>query len=49
VIVATGKYVLVTVKKGQLAPTPVPHMVREKLQPYVEEEGNGTRRQGSAR
>ena len=49
VIVATGKYVLVTVKKGQLAPTPVPNMLREKLQPYVEESSNGTRRQRSAR
>ena len=49
VIVATGKYVLVTVKKGQLAPTPVPNMLREKLQPYVEENSNGTRRQRSAR
>jgi acyl-CoA thioester hydrolase len=38
VIVATGKYVLVTVKKGQLSPIAVPKMVREKLMPYVEEE-----------
>ena len=49
VIVATGKYVLVTVKKGLLAPTPVPDMLREKLQPYVEEKSNGTRRQRSSR
>ena len=37
-IVASGKYVLVTVKKGQLRPTAVPSMLREKLLPYVEEE-----------
>ncbi|MDQ6801453.1 MAG: acyl-CoA thioesterase, partial [Acidobacteriota bacterium] len=49
VIVATGKYVLVTVKKGQLVPTPVPDMLREKLQPYVEEKRNGTGRQKSSR
>ena len=49
VIVATGKYVLVTVKKGQLAPTPVPAMLREKLQPYVEEKNDGTRRKRSTR
>src|SRR5439155_11183985 len=36
VVVATGKYVLVTVKKGQLRPIAVPKMVREKLLPYVE-------------
>jgi YbgC/YbaW family acyl-CoA thioester hydrolase len=49
VIVATGKYVLVTVKKGQLVPTPVPEILREKLKPYVEETDNGTRRQRSTR
>jgi acyl-CoA thioester hydrolase len=38
VIVATGKYVLVTVKKGQLTATDVPRMLREKLSPYLEEE-----------
>jgi acyl-CoA thioesterase FadM len=38
VIVATGKYVLVTVKKGQLRPIAVPTVLREKLMPYVEEE-----------
>ena len=35
VIVATGKYVLVTVKRGEFRPCPVPHEVREKLAPYV--------------
>ncbi len=49
VIVATGKYILVTVKKGQLAPIPVPTMLREKLQPYVEEKANGTRHKRSSR
>jgi YbgC/YbaW family acyl-CoA thioester hydrolase len=49
VIVATGKYVLVTVKKGLLTPAPVPDMLREKLQPYVEEKSNGTRHQRSSR
>ena len=40
-----GKYVLVTVKKGQLRPIAVPSMLREKLLPYVEEErGTGYRR-----
>ena len=34
-IVATGKYVLVTVKKGQLRPIAVPALVREKLMPYA--------------
>jgi len=37
VVVATGKYVLVTVKKGALAPTPVPDVLRRTLAPYVEE------------
>lgn len=36
-VVATGKYVLVAVKKGQLRPVAVPSVVREKLLPYVEE------------
>ena len=47
VIVATGKYVLVTVKKGQLRPIAVPSMLREKLSPYVEEE-RGSRHQRSS-
>ncbi len=37
VVVASGKYVLVTVKKGELTTTSVPDLLREKLGPYVEE------------
>ncbi len=37
VVVASGKYVLVTVKRGEFRPTPVPAVLREKLAPYVEE------------
>lgn len=36
IVVATGKYVLVTVRKGELTPVPVPAAVREKLASYVE-------------
>ena len=36
-IVATGKYVLVTVKRGEFKPTPIPPALREKILPYVEE------------
>ncbi len=43
VVVATGRYVLVTVKKGELKPIPVPKMLREKLTPYVEEESAARR------
>lgn len=35
-VVATGKYVLVCVKRGEFKPAPVPQVVREKLAPYVE-------------
>ncbi|HEX9493387.1 MAG TPA: thioesterase family protein [Thermoanaerobaculia bacterium] len=49
IVVASGKYVLVTVKKGQLIPTGVPKMVREKLLPYVEERNDGTGRRKSSR
>ncbi|HUP50793.1 MAG TPA: thioesterase family protein [Thermoanaerobaculia bacterium] len=35
VAVATGKYVLVTVARGQFRPTPVPELVRTKLGPYL--------------
>jgi len=49
IVVASGKYVLVTVKKGQLIPTAVPKMVREKLLPYVEERNDGTGRRRSSR
>src|ERR1043165_4725503 len=36
-VVADGKYVVVAVKKGEFAPTPVPQTLREKLALYVEE------------
>ena len=36
-VVATGKYVLVAVKKGQFKPTPVPEFLRTTLARYVEE------------
>lgn len=35
-IVATGKYILVCVKRGEFRPTAVPQFVREKLARYVE-------------
>jgi len=41
VVVATGKYVLVSVEKGSFASVPVPLAVREKLAPYVEVESIG--------
>ena len=37
VIVATGKYVLVAVARGEFRPTPVPDLVRERLTPYLEQ------------
>jgi YbgC/YbaW family acyl-CoA thioester hydrolase len=37
VIVATGKYVLAAVKRGEFRPMRVPDFVREKLAPYVAE------------
>ena len=40
IVVATGKYILVSVKKGEFKPTPVPDAVRQALAPYVEEEIN---------
>lgn len=39
-VVATGKYILVSVRKGEFKPAPVPDVVREALAPYVEEEIN---------
>lgn len=36
VVVATGKYILVAVKRGEFKPTAVPDVVRERLAPYVE-------------
>ena len=38
VTVATGKYILVSVRKGELTAVPVPDEVRKKLAPYVEGE-----------
>ena len=35
-VVARGKYVLVSVGKGEFRPMPVPDVVRERLAPYVE-------------
>lgn len=36
VIVATGRYILVTVGHGEFKPVPVPPEVRTRLAPYVE-------------
>ena len=36
-VVASGKYVVVAVRKGEFAPVPVPQTMREKLAAYVEE------------
>lgn len=36
-VVATGKYVLAAVRKGEFKAVPVPDAVREKLAPYVED------------
>jgi acyl-CoA thioester hydrolase len=36
VVVATGRYILVCVRQGEFKPVPVPDVVREKLEPYVE-------------
>jgi len=38
-IVATGKYILVTVGRGEFKPMPVPAAIRERLEPYVERPG----------
>ncbi len=37
VVVATGKYILVSVKKGEFKPAPVPEELRRALATYVEE------------
>lgn len=42
VMVAAGKYVLVTVKKGQLRPVAIPALLRERILPYSEEEKLGS-------
>jgi len=36
VIVATGKYILVTVGRGEFDARPVPELLRQKLAPFVE-------------
>ena len=38
VVVATGQYILVTVRRGDFQRVPVPDVVRERLAPYVESE-----------
>ena len=38
IVVATGKYILVSVRKGEFKPTAVPDVVRRALAQYVEEE-----------
>ena len=38
IVVATGKYILVCVKKGEFRPSPVPDVLREAVAPYVEAE-----------
>jgi len=35
-IVATGKYILVTVARGEFKPMPVPAEIRRRLEPFVE-------------
>ena len=35
-VVATGKYILVSVRKGEFKATPLPEAVRVKLAPYLE-------------
>jgi YbgC/YbaW family acyl-CoA thioester hydrolase len=40
VVVATGNYVVVTVRRGEFKPIPVPYELREKLAPYLEESVN---------
>jgi acyl-CoA thioester hydrolase len=35
-VVATGKYILVTVARGEFTPRPVPQMLRDRLAPFVE-------------
>lgn len=37
-VVATGKYVVVTVRQGELEPVPIPNVIRVKIAPYVERE-----------
>ncbi len=35
-VVATGKYILVTVRQGEFKPIPIPEELREKIAPYFE-------------
>lgn len=35
--VASGRYILVSVRQGEFTPTPVPDEVRQKVAPYLEE------------
>ena len=35
-VVATGKYILVTVRQTAMEPIPIPEIVRNKIAPYVE-------------
>ncbi|HUF17969.1 MAG TPA: thioesterase family protein [Thermoanaerobaculia bacterium] len=36
VTVATGQYVLVTVRRGEFNPAPVPDVLRQRIAPYLE-------------
>jgi YbgC/YbaW family acyl-CoA thioester hydrolase len=42
-VVASGKYVVVTVRQNELEPVPIPDVMRVKIAPYVEHE-DGERR-----
>lgn len=42
--VATGKYVVVTVRRGEFKPVALPDVLREKLAPFVEPESNHLRK-----
>lgn len=35
-VVATGKYVLVAVRRGEFAPVPIPDEVRRRIEPFLE-------------
>jgi len=40
VVVATGKYVLVSVRQGEFSPFPIPAELRDRVAAYVESEGD---------
>lgn len=40
VVVATGQYILVTVRRGEFKPAPVPEPIREKFGSFVEPDRN---------